>query len=219
VDTLFERNTIQESTGQQWKFNRNLNHFCYGIQNKNHQTNICREVFFSVLNKWQITDGNSIALNMNDLVTEIIYKCSNRMWFGNDINSSERSHIKMLNSMYEMFSKTKEEDRELEKNRTSVMKYLIYRMKLSIMLRVLKHRFGSKHNCILKMHQRRILLERKTANDGILDRLIIAEMNGKFKLNDKHYTALFKSHHTFVDALRRAFRGLLIHLTDHFCND
>lgn len=215
VDTLFERNTLQESTGQQWKLNRNLIHFCYGIQNKNHQTNICREVFLSVLNKWQITDGNSIALNMNDLVTEIIYECSNRMWFGNDINSSERSHIKMLNSIYEMFSKTKEEDRELEKNRTSVMKYLIYRMKLSIMLRVLKHRFRSIHNCILKMRQRRILLERKRANDGILDRLIIAEMNGKFKLNDKHYTALFKSHHTFLDALRRAFRGLLIHLTEN----
>jgi hypothetical protein len=40
-------------------------------------------------------------------------------------------------------------------------------------------------------------------------------MNGKFKLNYKHYTGLFKSHHTFVDALRRAFRGLLIHLTEN----
>lgn len=213
VDILFEKNTLQESTGQHWKFNRNLIHFCYGIQTKSHQTNICREVFLSVLNKWQIADGNSIALDMTDLVTKIIYECSNRMWFGNNINSSECAHIKMLNSIYELFSKTKEEDQELEKNRTSVMKYLIYRMKLSIMLRVLKHRFGRIHNYIIKLHQRRILLERKAANDGILDRLIIAEMNGTFKLTDDHYTALFKSHHTFVDALRRAFRGLLIHLT------
>lgn len=215
VDTLFERNTLQESTGQQWKLNRNLIHFCYGMQTKNRQTSICQGVFLSVLNKWQITNGNSIALNMNDLITEIIYECSNRMWFGNNINSSERAHIKMLNSIYELFSKTKEEARELETNRTSVIKYLLYRMKLSVMLRDLKHRFGSIHNYILKMHQRRILLERKASDDGILDRLINAEMNGKFKLTDEHYAALFKSQHTFVDALRRAFRSLLIHLTEN----
>ena len=66
-----------------------------------------------------------------------------------------------------------------------------------------------------KKRKRQVLLERNKEYNGILNRLILAEMNGKFKLTNADYTGLFKSQHTIVDTLGTEMRTLIIKLIEN----
>lgn len=59
------------------------------------------------------------------------------------------------------------------------------------------------------------MLERNKEYNGILNRLILAEMNGKFKLTNADYTGLFKSQHIIVDTLGTEMRTLIIKLIEN----
>lgn len=168
-------------------------HYSYGIQTKYSQANICRQVFFSFIDALKISDGNSKSFNINELVSKSIYECSNTIWFGKDIQKYERSDIKMMNTMYAYYFFTKLENCT-QKNNNLLM--LVFRlMKIYIVFKRLEYRFGCIHEYILKKRKRQILLDRNKEYNGILNRLILAEMNGKYKLTNADYTGLFKTQH------------------------
>lgn len=211
IDTVFKRLRLQESTGHQWKVNRDIHHYSYGIQTKNSQTNICRQVFFSFIDTLKISDGNSKSFNINEPVSKLIYECSNKIWFGKDIQKWERSDIKMMNTMYDYYLFTKLENCAQENNNLLMLLYRL--MKIYMVFKRLEYRFGRMHDYILKKRKRQILLERNKEYNGILNRLILAEMNGKYKLKNADYTILFKSHHTIVDTLGTEIRTWMCYVS------